>query len=521
MNESSSNAGGTGGLGDNGTGAGAGANDGSENASELNRTHEQQVSPGEANASAPDDFTREFPPLTEAPPAFAEAAAESTVTIAPEQAAAYQAGYAQAGYAQPDYAQAGQPGQPGAGHLGGGPTPPPNWAIPSDNGLPPYGTAVPQNAGGKRSPFKTMLAAAMIAGLIGGGIGAAVTYAVTDHDSSPSSALSAPLSTGEAALKSPGSVSQVSTVVMPSVVDINVASSDGSGDEGTGIILSSDGQILTNNHVIAAAGSGGATITVTFNDGSTGTAKVVGAEPRADLAVIKVNGKSGLTPATFADSTALQIGQPVVAIGSPLGLAGTVTSGIVSSLNRPVITTNNTGQAVVLDAIQTDAAINPGNSGGPLVDMQGRVVGINSAIATTGSGSGGLGGGSQSGSVGLGFAIPISEATPIVKELAAGQPATIASLGVSQSGNAGTSTRTAAGYTVQTATAGLSADKAGLKAGDIITKVGDRLVYSYEDVAAAVRSHRPGDAVTVTYTRGGASATANVTLGVLPQATKN
>jgi putative serine protease PepD len=260
--------------------------------------------------------------------------------------------------------------------------------------------------------------------------------------------------------------------------------------------------------------SGPATITVTFNDGKTATAHVVGTEPLADLAVIKADGVSGVTKASFADSKNLAVGQQVVAIGSPLGLTSTVTSGIVSALNRPVETQGDTGQTVVLDAVQTDAAINPGNSGGPLTDMQGNVIGINSAIASN-SKSGGLGGQGQAGSIGLGFAIPISEALPIVDALAKGQPAQIASLGVQQSGTGDTTTRTAKGYKVEQVATGGPADKAGLKSGDIVTKIGDRLVYSYADVAAAVRSHRPNDTVPVTYTRDGNASTANVTLGVL------
>ena len=412
-----------------------------------------------------------------------------------------------------------------------------------------------------------LVAVALVAGLIGGGIGTAVTYAAKDNNSSSSdtatSSSRSPLNTNNTALSTPGSVTQVSAHVMPSVVDIQVSQGNGSGDEGTGIIYSSDGLIVTNNHVIAAAdpsqntgsssqngngnpfgggsggnsggsggnsggdnggssggssgGSGGATtITVTFSDGRTANAHIVGDEPLADLAVIKVDGVSGLTKASFADSKNLQVGQQVVAIGSPLGLTSTVTSGIVSALNRPVETQAENGSTVVLDAVQTDAAINPGNSGGPLVDMGGNVIGINSAIASNSQSSGGLGGGSsQAGSIGLGFAIPISEALPIVDALAQGKPAQIASLGVAQNGQSDTTTRTATGYKVEQVTAGAPADKAGLKAGDVITKIGDRLVYSYQDVAAAVRSHRPGDTVPITYSRNGSTSTVNVTLGVL------
>ncbi|WP_194915305.1 S1C family serine protease, partial [Catenulispora rubra] len=421
--------------------------------------------------------------------------------------------------------------------------------------------AAPQRAG--LSGGKMLVAVALVAGLIGGGIGTAVTYAAKDNNSSSSAAAStrSPLNTNNTALSTPGSVTQVAAAVMPSVVDIQVSTANGSGDEGTGIIYSSDGLIVTNNHVIAAAntssqsnsnsngnnggtgggtggssggngnpfgngGSGGttggsstsgpATITVTFNDGRTASAHIVGTETLADLAVIKVDGVSGLTKASFADSKNLAVGQQVVAIGSPLGLTSTVTSGIVSALNRPVETQAEDGSTVVLDAVQTDAAINPGNSGGPLVDMQGNVIGINSAIASNSQNSGGLGGsGGQAGSIGLGFAIPISEALPIVDALAQGKPAQIASLGVAQNGQSDTTTRTAGGYKVQQVTSGAPADKAGLKTGDVITKIGDRLVYSYQDVAAAVRSHRPGDTVAITYTRNGSSTTVNVTLGVL------
>ncbi|MFD0631507.1 S1C family serine protease [Catenulispora yoronensis] len=440
-------------------------------------------------------------------------------------------------------------------HLGPGPTPPPNWAPPSDGQtFPPYTPPGAPNGRSGSGAGKLLVAVALVAGLIGGGIGTAVTYAAKDKSPSATAdntGARAPLNTNNTALNTPGSVTQVASAVMPSVVDIQVSTSDGSGDEGTGIIYSSDGLIVTNNHVVASAssssssngnnnqqpqngdpfgGNGGtsggsnggnsrssgpATITVTFNDGKTATAHIVGTEPLADLAVIKADGVSGLTKASFADSKNLAVGQQVVAIGSPLGLTSTVTSGIVSALNRPVETQGETGQTVVLDAVQTDAAINPGNSGGPLTDMQGNVIGINSAIASN-SQSGGLGGSSQqAGSIGLGFAIPISEALPIVDQLAKGQPAQIASLGVQQTGGGDTTTRTAKGYKVEQVASGGPAEKAGLKPGDVVTKIGDRLVYSYADVAAAVRSHRPNDTIQITYTRDGNSTTATVTLGVL------
>ncbi|GAA2001711.1 S1C family serine protease [Catenulispora subtropica] len=603
MNEPSSNAGGVGGLGENGAGEAAhqdvrdtfGANpatSGGSGAQDPNATT-ASFPAGDgadplAGATAPTPAAADQPTLIQ--PADEQTLVQPAVQAAqPDPAAgqgapATQAAQAQAAPVPP--AQPGQPAQPaqptqpgqptppgqptqpgaafgqaaqqhtaqqpgnGNGtHLGPGPTPPPNWAAPSDaQTFPPY---MPPGSQEKRSASgasKMLVAVALVAGLIGGGIGTAVTYAVKDSgtaSASPTSSGRAPLNTNNTALNTPGSVTQVASSVMPSVVDIQVSTSDGSGDEGTGIIYSSDGLIVTNNHVVAAAaagnsnsnsnqqqnnnpfggdqgnngstkGTGGpATITVTFNDGKTATAHVVGTEPLADLAVIKADGVSGLTKASFADSKNLAVGQQVVAIGSPLGLTSTVTSGIVSALNRPVQTQGDTGQTVVLDAVQTDAAINPGNSGGPLTDMQGNVIGINSAIASN-SKSGGLGGSSeQAGSIGLGFAIPISEALPIVDALAKGQPAQIASLGVQQSGNGDTTTRTTKGYKVEQVPSGGPADKAGLKSGDVITKIGDRLVYSYADVAAAVRSHRPNDTIPVTFTRDGSSNTVNVTLGVL------
>ncbi|MEY9933230.1 putative serine protease PepD [Catenulispora sp. GP43] len=588
MNEPSSNAGGVGGLGDNGA-TEAAHQDVSESfganpaASGGSGAQDPQTVPPQQDAVPPTVASQPAPQAPQAPadtnPTLIQPTAgpsDQTLVQPAVPAAAHQAQSGPVGPAGPG-PQAPQP-QPGAAfgptaqaqqaqqaggmgsHLGPGPTPPPNWAAPSDGtGFPPYtppgGTATAQRS--SLSGGKMLVAVALIAGLIGGGIGTAVTYAAKDNNSSSSSAASStrsPLNTNNTALNTPGSVTQVAASVMPSVVDIQVSTANGSGDEGTGIIYSSDGLIVTNNHVVAAANtssqnngssngngngnnngngnqnpfgggngngngntsSGPATITVTFNDGRTATAHIVGTEPLADLAVIKVDGVSGLTKASFADSKNLAVGQQVVAIGSPLGLTSTVTSGIVSALNRPVETQAEDGSTVVLDAVQTDAAINPGNSGGPLVDMQGNVIGINSAIASNSQNSGGLGGSSgQAGSIGLGFAIPISEALPIVDALAQGKPAQIASLGVAQSGSSDTTTRTSGGYKVEQVASGGPADKAGLKSGDVITKIGDRLVYSYQDVAAAVRSHRPGDVVPITYTRNGSSTTVNVTLGVL------
>jgi putative serine protease PepD len=299
--------------------------------------------------------------------------------------------------------------------------------------------------------------------------------------------------------------------VLPSVVSIEVTTAQG-GDEGTGIVLSSDGLILTNNHVVADAAQGGGTISVTLNDGTTAPATIVGRDTVTDLAVIKAKGVSGLKKATLGSSANLEPGEQVVAIGSPLGLQGTVTSGIISALNRPVRTGDASGTetaSTVIDAIQTDAAINPGNSGGPLVNLRGEVVGINSAIASLGASAG-----SQSGSIGLGFSIPIDQAKTIATQLIDTGSATHAQLGVSvRDATSSANSTFSDGAAVAAVTQGGAAAGAGLAAGDVITKVGDRTVDSSDALIAAIRSHRPGDKVVLTYLQGGKTATTRVTLG--------
>jgi putative serine protease PepD len=360
-----------------------------------------------------------------------------------------------------------------------------------------------------------VVALVLAAGLVGGGVGAGATYGLTSGGGS-TSVSSLPVNDSKA--KAPTSdVTAVANKVLPSVVSIVVTTGSG-GDEGTGIIVSSSGRILTNNHVVAAAKQGAGQIQVNFRNGKTASAEILGTDPTSDLAVIKVDGVSGLQPATLGDSTSLQVGDQVVAIGSPLGLSGTVTSGIVSALNRPVRTSDGGGEnpfgggsessSAVLDAIQTDAAINPGNSGGPLVDMNGRVIGINSAIASVGDQTSG----GQSGNIGVGFAIPISEAWPIAQQLIQNGSAQHALLGV-QVTDAGGTNGVTDGARLTGITSGGPAAKAGLKSGDVVTKIDGRTVDGADGLVAAVRSHRPGDSVTLTYERGGATHTATVTLG--------
>jgi putative serine protease PepD len=394
------------------------------------------------------------------------------------------------------------------------------WRAPDPHGLPPAPPPPPAGPqGGDRRPRRgvaLLAAVAIAAGLVGGGAGAALTASMDDNGTTATSPISSGTSLQGTSNKTStpaadGSVEAVAAAVLPSVVSIEVTTAQGGG-EGTGIVLSSDGLILTNNHVVADAASGGGNISVTLNDGSTATASIVGRDPVTDLAVIQAKGVSGLTKATLGSSADLAPGEQVVAIGSPLGLQGTVTSGIVSALNRPVRTGDATGTenaSTVIDAIQTDAAINPGNSGGPLVNLQGEVVGINSAIASLGASAG-----SQSGSIGLGFSIPIDQARMVAKQLIDTGSATHAQLGVSvrDASTSGSSTFSD-GAAVAAVTAGGAAEKAGLAAGDVITKVGDRSVDSADALIAAIRSHQPGDSVVLTYTHNGTETTGKATLG--------
>ncbi|CAM3966482.1 trypsin-like peptidase domain-containing protein [Nocardia ninae] len=370
-----------------------------------------------------------------------------------------------------------------------------------------------------KRPFRTGLvlgavALALVSGGVGGAVGALATHS-DDGRSTISNALDQPKPNVNNVSNAPaGSTQAVAQKVLPSVVMIKVASSRAEG-EGSGVVLSSDGLILTNNHV-AAGGGPNAKMEVLFSDGSSAPATIVGADPVSDLAVIKVQGKTGLTPIELGTSENLQVGQSVVAIGSPLGLAGTVTTGIVSALNRPVSTQgegpqNPAGVNPVIDAIQTDAAINPGNSGGALVDGNGKLIGINTAIASLGAGEPGVG--QQSGSIGLGFAIPVDQARRVADELIKTGHATYAQIGVKIQAQDSIN-----GARVLESTPDGPAAKAGIPAGVIITKLNDRSINTGDALVAAVRSHQPGDKVKVTYTdeRGSNSKTVEVTLTGAP-----
>ncbi|MHA3019595.1 trypsin-like peptidase domain-containing protein [Mycobacterium sp. BMJ-28] len=371
----------------------------------------------------------------------------------------------------------------------------------------------------KRSRTGALVVGAVAIAVVSAGVGGGVAV-MAQPDRAPVTSSFGGATPGVPAANLPvGSVEQVAAKVVPSVVKLETDMGRAS-EEGSGIILSTDGLILTNNHVVAAAapaaagapaGAGAPAQTkVTFADGRTTTFSIVGTDPSSDIAVVRAQGVSGLAPIALGSSENLRVGQDVVAVGSPLGLEGTVTTGIVSALNRPVAAGGDArNQNSVLDAIQTDAAINPGNSGGALVNMNGELVGVNSAIATLGGDSGQ----SQSGSIGLGFAIPVDQAKRIADELVQNGTATHASLGVQVGNDAGVD-----GAKIVEVTAGGAASSAGLPSGVVVTKVNDRVISSADALVAAVRSKAPGTKITLTYLDpSGKPATVDVTLGKAAQ----
>jgi putative serine protease PepD len=350
--------------------------------------------------------------------------------------------------------------------------------------------------------------------------GAAIALALDDDDTSttPVASSLAEQVTGNDSGEATEPLAQAAATVLPSVVSISVEAGQLSGS-GSGIVISEDGQILTNNHVVAQADDGGS-LTVTFSDGTSADAEIVGRDPATDLAVIQAEDVDGLTPATFGSSDDLTVGDTVLAIGSPLGLDGSVTSGIVSALSRAITlqgspsdpqspfggSTPSAGDVAVIDAIQTDAAINPGNSGGALINTDGEVVGVNTAIASLAQGTT-----SQGGNIGLGFAIPIDTARDIAEQLVENGEVTHAYLGVSIADADGES-----GARVGAVDAGQPAADAGLDEGDVITAVDGDPIADASALTAAIRSHAPGDEVEITYVRDGDEQTVEVTLGELP-----
>lgn len=299
----------------------------------------------------------------------------------------------------------------------------------------------------------------------------------------------------------------VTSAVAPSVVSIQVTTAEG-GAEGSGVVIDTEGHVLTNNHVVEGAQDD--TVQVTLSDGRLYQAKIVGLDPTTDLAVVKlVDPPSNLTPATFGDSDDVTVGESVLAVGNPLGLANTATTGIVSALDRPVAASGSDGgSTVVTNAIQIDAAINPGNSGGPLFNAQGEVIGITSSIATTSN---------QSGSIGLGFAIPVNLAKNISGQLIENGTAEHAFLGVSMTDATATADGvTRRGAEVKSVQDGSPAAEAGIKTGDVIVAIDGNPVSGAESLTGFVRERATGDVAKVTVVRDGKTVEVDVTLAAKP-----
>ena len=338
---------------------------------------------------------------------------------------------------------------------------------------------------------------ALVMTLLAGGVGAIVDRTLTLHNTNL-------VSTHSSVQRAPDSIAGIAARVSPSVVSIDAQTPSG-GDTGSGFFIQSDGTILTNNHVVEGAVTSGGSITVNLTNGKSYPAKLIGRDSSYDLAVLKID-VTDAPALQLGDSEMIQVGDPVFAIGSPLGLAGTVTSGIISAKNRAVTSGGGTGESSFINALQTDAAINPGNSGGPLVDINGAVIGVNSAIASLGASFS-----SQSGSIGLGFAIPINQAKKTAEQLIKTGKATYPLMGISvDSAYAGGGARIA--NVPNAILPGGPAAKAGLKAGDIILEIDGKAVANGDELIVAIRSHNVGDRVTVKFQRGSATQTVSLTL---------
>ncbi|MBT2365187.1 trypsin-like peptidase domain-containing protein [Streptomyces sp. ISL-10] len=358
-----------------------------------------------------------------------------------------------------------------------------------------------------------LLVGALVIALVAGGIGGAVGAYVERNGGITQVEL--PQADRESRDRAPDSVAGIAASALPSVVTLHV-SGGGEQGTGTGFVLDRQGHILTNNHVVDPAGTSG-DITITFSGGETAEATLVGKDSGYDLAVVKVTGVSGLKPLPLGNSDNVRVGDPVVAIGAPFDLQNTVTSGIISAKERPITAGGEKGDGSdvsYVDALQTDAPINPGNSGGPLVDSKARVIGINSAIRAADTGVGADGG--QAGSIGLGFAIPINQGKRVAEELINTGKATHPVIGVSldmKFTGDGARVGEKGKDNTPSVTAGGPADKAGIRPGDVITKVDGQRVHSGEELIVKIRAHRPGDRLELTLTRGGDERTVTLTLG--------
>ena len=388
-----------------------------------------------------------------------------------------------------------------------GPPSPPSFPAPVG---PPAGAPVEPVPARRTGRLRIGIAGLVAGALIGGGAGAGVVTLFDEPSSNGSTAATAQ----SVVIQDPQTATTATAAAAkaaPSVVTVYVQNGSSSGS-GSGVVLTPNGYVLTNNHVVTLESSEVGEVQVRTADGTLYDAEVVGTDPSSDLAVIKLDGADGLTPADFADSDKVQVGDVAVAIGAPLGLSNTVTDGIISATDRAVATGSSQDDTTVIDALQTDAAINPGNSGGALVNGAGEVIGINTAIASVASDA--PGSSSQSGNIGVGFAIPSNTASRIAQEIIENGSATRAFLGVSARTATGSeNSDIGTGAEIVSVEPDSAASAAGLRAGDVITAVGDRAVTSSTELTAAVRSAAPGDKVTLTVRRDGNSATVDVTLG--------
>ena len=477
-------------------------------------------------------YGRPAAPETQQFPGYGQQAGSNRAYGQPPQA---QNQHGQAPYGQPPHAQNqhGQPpyGQPQHGGYGG------------NQPVSPYASN-PAHAPKRKAAFgvPTLVASILAAGLVGGGVVAGTTQLLGDRDTTSGGSVSS-TQAGPVIVNNKDEVNAITAAAVkatPSVVTIK-ATSGSEGGTGSGIILDGEGHVLTNTHVVTLDGTAAnASIEVRLSDGKVYSATIVGTDPLSDLAVVKIQNASGLVPAVLGDSGKLNVGDTAVAIGSPLGLTGTVTDGIVSTLNRTISVASSAapkesadepqggdqgfqfappdggqGQStanqgsISINVIQTDAAINPGNSGGALVNTKGEVIGVNVAIASAGGDSAG------SGNIGVGFSIPINHAKRVAQEIISTGKATHGQFGVSvKQKTAGSS---ASGFSigaeVATVEPGSAADRAGVKVGDVVTRFQELAITDPNQLTAAVREQPAGAQVKVTVLRDGTDQQLDVTLG--------
>ncbi|WP_371669291.1 trypsin-like peptidase domain-containing protein [Streptomyces sp. NBC_00289] len=474
-----------------------------------------------------DDFELARPVPADAMPATTGGAATSPVPAPPEQHHAVSAA-ATRGTASP------APHEPSPPAPAPAPTPAPADDIPAPALSTPWqnydpwapvpaplqqtGAASPSREQRRGRARKALVGGAVLLALVSGGVGGA-TGAYLERNGGIGD-VELPQAAPAPAGRAPDSVAGIAARALPSVVTLHVTgtgkSGDGESGTGTGFVLDDRGHILTNNHVVESAGQDGA-ISVTFNSGDTAKATVVGRDSGYDLAVVRVGGVSGLRPMALGNSDGVRVGDPVVAIGAPFDLEGTVTSGIISAKERPITAGGESGDGSdvsYVDALQTDAPINPGNSGGPLLDAEAHVIGINSAIRSADSGTGTDD--VQAGSIGLGFAIPVNQAKRVAEELIntgrASHPVIGVTLDMDYSGD-GARVGTKSGDGGSPVTEDGPGDRAGLKAGDVVTEVDGRRVHSGEELIVRTRAHRPGDRLELTVRRDGAERRISLVLG--------